>query len=458
MMFEFTFLHLLFIASEILALLVLLHMLYQRRTPESLIVWLLVIFLLPFVGVFLYLLIGTRKIGRHKNKRNIELNPIQEALPEHPTNKLLQKNNIAGVTDCNSFELIPEDVDAYNAVMVSLSQAKRSIHISTYVYENDVTGEAVSALLSKKSLEGVNVYLLLDTMGSLPVYLWQRSLKKMRESGVKVEFFQSGLLRPVKNRINLRNHRKMFIVDHEVLLSGGMNISDEYMGKDPETKRWRDILFRSQGPVVYHYFEVFKADWEYACDEVLSLPSVDTQKYGETQIQVVPSGPDLETDALYEALLHEMYNAKERIWIVTPYFVPDSGFMQALIIARKRGLDVRLITPDKSDHIIADLGRSAYMRELSESDIAIARFSGGMLHAKAILVDHSMAMIGSANIDYRSLFLNYELVSLCYSEDVMKEMEQWMEMLMSHSHYRSPDQGHIRLLLENIMKIFAPLL
>ena len=457
-MFEFSFFHLFLIASEILVFLVLLHMLYQRRTPESLTVWLLVIFLLPFIGVFLYLLIGTRKIGSHRNKRNIELNPIQEALPEHTTNRLLQENNIAGVTDNNSFELIPEDVDAYNAVIDSLSQAKSSIHISTYVYTNDVTGKAISTVLSQKALEGVDVYLLLDAMGSLPVYLWQKSLKKMRQSGVKVEFFQSGLLRPIKNRINLRNHRKMFIVDHEILLSGGMNISDEYMGKNPETKRWKDILFRSQGPVVYHYFEVFKADWEYACGEALPLPSIDTHEYGKTQIQVVPSGPDLETDALYEALLHEMYNAKERIWIVTPYFVPDSAFMQALIIAKKRGLDVLLITPDESDHIIADLGRSSYMRELSESDIPIARFSSGMLHAKAVLVDHSMAMIGSANIDYRSLFLNYELVSLCYSEDVMKDMEQWMEMLMSHSHYRRPYEGHVRLLLENIMKIFAPLL
>jgi cardiolipin synthase len=172
----------------------------------------------------------------------------------------------------------------------------------------------------------------------------------------------------------------------------------------------------------------------------------------------VPSGPDLQTDALYEALLQMIYNAENRIWIVTPYFVPDSAFMQALIIAKKRGLDVRLITPDESDHIIADLGRSAYMRELSESNIVIARYTGGMLHAKSILVDHSIAMIGSANIDYRSLFLNYELVSLCYSEDVMKDIEQWMEMLMLRSHNKTPEQGNLRLLLENIMKIFAPLL
>jgi len=457
-MFEFTFFHLFFIASEILVFLVLLHMLYQRRTPESLTVWLLVLFLLPFIGVLFYLLVGTRKISSRWDKVNIELNPILEVFPEHQINSLLRHNNIAGVTDCNSFRLISDSVDAYNEVIDALSKAKKSIHISTYVYANDVTGQAISQMLSKKAKEGVDVHLLLDAMGSLGVYLWQKPLREMRQNGVKVEFFQSGLFRPLKNRINLRNHRKMFIIDHETLLSGGMNISDEYMGKAPETKRWRDILFRAQGPVVYHYFEVFKADWKYACGEDLILPLVDTNKYGNTQMQVVPSGPDLETDALYEALLQSIYSAQERIWIVTPYFVPDSAFMQALSIAKKRGLDVRLITPDKSDHIIADLGRSAYMRELSDLEIPIARFSNGMLHAKAILVDHSMAMIGSANIDYRSLFLNYELVSLCYSQDVIEDMEQWIEMLMSHSHYRRPSQGHIRLLLENIMKIFAPLL
>lgn len=457
-MFEFTFFHLFFIASEILVFLVLLHMLYQRRTPESLTVWLLVLFLLPFIGVILYLLVGTRKVNTKKHKLNIELAPIQEVHSENKIDSLLRHNNIAGVTDRNDFRLIPQSVDAYNEVMTSLSCAKKSIYISTYVFTDDVTGSAIATLLSQKAKEGVDVYLLLDAMGSLPVYVWQTPLKKMREHGVKVEFFQSGLLRPVKNRINLRNHRKMFIVDHEILLSGGMNISDEYMGKDPETIRWKDILFRSQGPVVYHYFEVFKADWEYACNEFLTLPSVNTHQYGDTQMQVVPSGPDLETDGLYEALLQAMYNAKERIWIVTPYFVPDSAFMQAMIIAKKRGVDVLLITPDTSDHIIADLGRSAYMRELSESGIPIARFSNGMLHAKALLIDHSLAMIGSANIDYRSLFLNYELVSLCYSEDVIADMEQWMKTLLSHSHYRIPSQGHIRLLLENVMKIFAPLL
>jgi len=457
-MFEFSFFHLLFIAAEILVLLVLLHMLYQRRTPESLTVWLLVLFLLPFLGVILYLLVGTRKIGRRRDKLHIELHPILESSSEHKINNLLRHNNIAGVTDCNTFKLIPDSVDAYNEVVDALFQAKESIYISTYVYAHDVTGEDISDILSQKAKEGVAVYLLLDAMGSLGVYVWQKHLKKMRQNGVKVAFFQSALWRPFTNRINLRNHRKMFIIDHEVLLSGGMNISNEYMGKDPEFKRWRDILFHAQGPVVYHYFEVFRADWEYACDETLALPEVDTKKYGTTEMQVVPSGPDLETDALYEALLQSIYSAKERIWIVTPYFVPDSAFMQALTIAKKRGLDVRLITPDESDHIIADLGRSAYMRELSELDIPIARFSSGMLHAKAILVDHSIAMIGSANIDYRSLFLNYELVSLCYSEDVIIEMEKWMESLISHSHYEKPSQNKIRLLLENMMKIFAPLL
>lgn len=457
-MFEFTFFHLLFIAAEILVFLVLLHMLYQRRTPESLTVWLLVLFLLPFIGVLLYLLVGTRKIGRRRDKVNIELNPILEASPDHKINNLLRHNNIAGVTDCNRFELIPESTDAFHSVITALSKAQKSIYIATYVFSYDETGQAISDMLSKKAKEGVEVHLLLDAMGSLGVYVWQKHLKPMLESGVKVEFFQSGLFRPVKNRINLRNHRKMFIIDHETLFSGGMNISNEYMGKEPDSKRWRDILFHAQGPVVYHYFEVFRADWEYACGESLALPEVDTKKYGTAQIQVVPSGPDLETDALYEALLQSIYSAKERIWIVTPYFVPDSAFMQALTIAKKRGLDVRLITPDESDHIIADLGRSAYMRELSELEIPIARFSDGMLHAKAILVDHSLAMIGSANIDYRSLFLNYELVSLCYSEGEIAEMEKWMESLMSHSHYEKPSQNKIRLLLENVMKIFAPLL
>jgi cardiolipin synthase len=173
---------------------------------------------------------------------------------------------------------------------------------------------------------------------------------------------------------------------------------------------------------------------------------------------VVPSGPDIPTDALYEALLNAIYNAKERIWIVTPYFVPDENMIQALVIAHHKGVDVKLITPKNSDHLLADLARSPYMRELDEIGAEVVLYEGEMLHAKAILFDDLGGMVGSVNLDNRSLFLNYEVVTFVYSSQFIESIEGWMKVLMDHSSRGMKRPSKVREAVENIMKVFAPLL
>jgi len=267
------------------------------------------------------------------------------------------------------------------------------------------------------------------------------------------------LKRPFQNYINLRNHRKIYLFDQERLLSGGMNLSNEYMGKPDGTKRWEDLMYALQGPSVNDFYSIFHNDWEYATKKTEKQNFEHKENYtGEYIVQVVPSGPDIPKDALYETLLNAIYNAEERIWIVTPYFVPDDNMVQALVIAQHKGVDVKLITPKNSDHFFADMGRSPYMRELDEIGVDVVLYEGEMLHAKAILFDSLGGMVGSVNIDNRSLFLNYEVVTFVYSSQFIESIESWMERLMQNATRGMEKPSKFREAVENMMKVFAPLL
>lgn len=231
------------------------------------------------------------------------------------------------------------------------------------------------------------------------------------------------------------------------------------MGKADGEKRWDDILYYLKGPAVNNFYSIFHNDWVYATkNEMKNDLKMDENYDGDTIVQVVPSGPDIPRDALYETLLNAIYSAKERIWIVTPYFVPDDNIIQALVIARHKGIDVKLITPKTSDNFIADMVRSPYMRELDKVGADVVLYEGEMLHAKAILFDSLGGMVGSVNMDNRSLFLNYEVVTFAYSLQFIESIETWMEKLISNSSRGMSQPSKSREASENIMKVFAPLL
>jgi len=448
--------HGLILFGELFIVFVLIHMLYQRRTPANMIAWLLAMVLVPYIFVILYFIIGGRKRKNRYEKEKLSLKPTSKEA-YNSIEAVLQEHGIAKASRKEKFELFLDSVTAYESFIHCIKESEKSIYISTYVLKYDDVTKSIFKALSEKAQEGVEVKILVDSIGSWGLYFFSYKLKKLKESGVKIEFFMPIFRMPFRNYINLRNHRKIYLFDNVKVLSGGMNLSNEYLGPQSDVKRWEDMLFLTQGESAKQFFELFASDWFYASHERLLLGEIQKDRHaGEAVVQVVPSGPDMPNDALYEALLCAIYAATERIWIVTPYFIPDFSLTQALLIAKKRGVDVQLITPKASNHLIADLARSSYMSELEEAGIEIWLYEGVMLHAKSVLVDHSGVMLGSVNLDNRSLFLNYEVATFVYSFAVICEIEKWMIGLREHSCMGREEKSKLRRVVENFMRIIAP--
>lgn len=449
--------HGLVILGEVLIVSVFVHMIYKKRTPASIIAWLLFMILVPYVAVFLYLIFGFRKRENRYKKDFLELQkPILDSKEKNPIHSILKNYGISDTSKNEYFEIFTDSIRAYEKFIECIKDSKKSIYISTYIFEYDeVTKEIIEELI-KKVKDGVEVKILIDSMGSIELYFSQYKLRKLREAGAKIEFFMPIFKMPFRNYINLRNHRKIFIFDDRIVLGGGINISRDYLGADVSKQRWEDILFLDEGKATKLFFDIFASDWFYASEEKIDFVKSENLNSGDAFLQVVPSGPDVDKDILYEALLCAIYSAQERIWIVTPYFIPDKSIIQALTIAKHKGIDVKLITPKESNHLIVNLARSSYMRELQESDVEVALYNGAMLHAKAILFDDTTVMLGSVNLDNRSLFLNYEVATFVYSEKAIKEIETWMEKLLVDSLKGMSPILAPRVILENIIRVVAP--
>lgn len=436
-------------------------MVAEKQKPTGMIAWILAILFVPYIAVPFYFIFGMRKRKSKWKKDEFTMRKIDSSYHglDHDIIKIFVNEGIPQPTINNSFELYTNGIDAYQALADAIDNAQQSIDISTYVFQNDQVTQALVDKMIIKAKQGVKVRLLIDALGSYKLYFRQKPIKKLRKAGASVQFFMPIFKMPFRNYINFRNHRKIYLFDQTTVLTGGMNLGNEYLGPEPCEQRWDDLLFKIQGDAVCHFYNIFASDWEFASKEKLEpmcqLPS--NHRFGESAMQVVPSGPDIPTDTMYDGLLAAIYSARKRVWIVTPYFVPSDSLYEALVIAHNRGVDVTLITPRYSNHTMADLARSGYMRKLEKMGVKIALFDK-MIHAKAVLFDDQTVMLGSVNIDNRSLFLNYEIATFAYQPAVIEQIEIWMQSLISQSSYgmKAPSRG--RKFSENMIKCMVPLL
>jgi cardiolipin synthase len=438
-------------AHYLAALVAIEYLLRNRREPRGTLAWILALLLLPVVSLVLFLLIGSMPVQRRVQRRRRRRRMIDSALtqqmqaiaekhdalawPELAAEKrslirLASRVSQTPVTRGNDVQVYHEAEKTFLQMSLAIEAARHHIHFEYYIFSNDDTGRAVAELLSRKAAEGVEVRLLLDAVGSWK--LGRSFVKRLRQSGIRVEFFLPWGLTTRRFHLNFRNHRKLVIVDGQVGFTGSQNIGDEYLGRKKMYGPWRDTHLRVRGPAVAQFQEVFVEDWHFATGEDLSAREVYFPRVvegGNQIVQVVPSGPDARVGVMHQLLHAALSDAEESVSLITPYFVPDRAMLLALESAALRGVTVQLMVPSRSDHWFVLWAGRSYYDDLLTTGVEIYEYDEGMLHSKVVTVDQRWAMVGSANMDERSFRLNFELTTLLYDEGLAKELHEDFETL-----------------------------
>jgi len=454
--------HLLPSIGFVLALVLLSHILRERRSPTSTLAWLMAIFFIPYLGVPLYLIFGGRKmISRAETKPKLSADNSKPCCDSYinKADLLALGDGIFPPSAHNRITFLPKGEQAFQTILDIIENARHSVYIATFILGKDETGSAIVRALARKASQGVEVCLLIDALGS--VRISKKFLLPLLEAGGREAIFMPMIHWPFRGRANLRNHRKMIICDNQTAIIGGMNLASEYMGSQDSISRWQDLSLLVQGPVADHLSDIFRSDWKFASKEALGHPLTTLQALASDSsgvTQLVASGPDVRNDSLRNAILTAIFRANQRIWVVTPYFVPDELVLEALCLATARNVDVSIIIPQKSNHRLADLAREGYLTRVQEVGARVWLYEPRMLHAKAILVDDRFAIVGSANMDMRSMLLNYEIALSIYDADAIRQLEAWMLGLKTDCSARKLLPKSTFGLIESVGRLFAPLL
>ena len=437
------------------------HIVRQRRNPSATLAWLLAVCLIPYVALPLYLLIGGRKRQRAQRLKGMldKRPPEQDIQPVGPVQQVLHSFRCGPALPGHRIRLLHGGVATYEALTELIASATTSIHLATFVYSPDEVGRDIVKRLARKAAEGVEVRLLLDAIGARKTR--KRHLRPLLDAGGQVARFMPLFRGYRPTRADLRNHRKILIVDGQRVMAGGTNIAREYIGPTPLPGRWKDLSFLLEGPNTAIYRWIFESDWAFANDVPGEQPIpeiVPPSTEDGASVQVVPSGPDVPSDPLYDAFVTAFYAARQRIWIVTPYFIPNESLLQGIAMAARRGVDVRILVPQKSNHGMTNLARGPYLRELRDAGATVLQYLPGMVHAKILVVDDQLAMVGSCNLDLRSLLLNYEVAMFAYTQPEIDAVVGWIESLTSDCEVGIKDAGAMRDLTESLAGLVAPLL
>ncbi|MGL6112613.1 MAG: phospholipase D-like domain-containing protein [Rubrivivax sp.] len=432
MLNQYLSLHGLVVVLSLLAYVVTSHVLEQRRHPTAAIAWVLFMVLLPYAALPMFLAFGSRKLARPRSARGQRVEPLAPG-----GSWALQTLHALGQPAPAAYRHLQIHADggeALSALWQNLDAAQQSIDLCTFILGRDAVGRQVIDKLCAKARVGVRVRLLLDGMGSLMA--GRPDLKPLKASGASVVLFVPPLHSPLKGRTNLRDHRKMLIIDgaseSRRLWSGGRNLASEYFEGEAGKTAWHDLSFELAGPLVRQALALFERDWAFAKTERApqEMPPADGPVGADGEpahgAQLVASGPDQVDDTVYALLLTAAYQARRRIALVTPYFVPDSSLLMALCLAARRGVVVELLIPARSNHRLSDIARGRALRALAQAGAHIW-LAPQMLHAKLALIDEQLALAGSANLDSRSLFLNYEMMIAFHEGDDVRRFGAWYE-------------------------------
>lgn len=434
------------------------HSLHQRRHPSAAIAWVMGILLVPYLALPLYLAFGSRKLvlpQRVHGARRV----LVAASATHATAARIQQLGFAmGLPEPVPYtELaIHEDgAQALAALRRIIAGAARTLEVSTFVLGRDVLGDEIGEILKQRARAGIRVRLLIDGIG---IYLGgYPDLKSFAQAGVEVVRFVPPFRSGKRGRTNLRNHRKMVIADGVHLWCGGRNLSAEYFAGDPRLimrrTAWVDLSFDLDGEIAGQAQQQFAQDWAFATEQPAPEATVSPPAPPEPGplAQVVASGPDRPDDTIHTLLVSGCFTSQKRILAVTPYFVPDPALLTALMLAARRGIEVDLVLPAQSNHRLADYARHRALRDLLGAGGRVW-LHPRMLHGKAVLIDDELALVGSANLDGRSLFLNYEMMVAFYDRKAVRAFARWIAARQQESVlYVAHRPGIIRELAEGLL-------
>jgi cardiolipin synthase len=473
-----TFAAALYALFSVLGILSALEAILKTRTAQGAAAWAIVLVGMPIVFVPLYWVFGRRKFRGYamaKRSANAEIARIAHSLgndfddfrPEGSATyqmRGLEQLTALPFSCGNSAELLIDGDRAFNNMFAHIRNAQDYILLEYYIIRDDGIGQELADLLIEKAASGVAIYCIYDEIGSFQ--LSRRYLQKLRKGGIKVTAFNSTKGLGNRLQLNFRNHRKILIVDGKYCSIGGMNIGDEYRHRHPKLSPWRDTSLSISGPAIQAVQLAFAEDWYWACEELPTLnwqvKACDASHHGSNYDSLIlASGPADTVDSCALMFLDLIHQARDRLWIVSPYFVPDAPVILALQLAAMRGVDVRIMLPKNPDKLLIQLSSYSAIKETMAKGVQFYYYQKGFLHQKVMLVDEELAMVGTANLDNRSFRLNFEICALIHNRDFAIKMETMLQHDLDACRQLLPREvanwSFFRRLVSRCAYLFAPL-
>ena len=466
--------------------LVCINILVNTETPSKALGYLLLVISFPVIGIIIYLSVGLNYRKKELYRKKLKIDELEYPKFEKQADALSRatllknKEKIGNFYQMASFSKTKNFTSSNNKatvlvngetkfpdVLESLRRAKHHIHIEYYIYANDAIGNLLAQVLIEKAKEGVEVRFIYDDFGSSGIR--KNIARQLRDAGVEAYPFYKINLIMFANRLNYRNHRKIIVIDGTVGYVGGINVSDNYINNEEEDKLyWRDTHLKIEGTSVVNLQTTFLTDWNFCANQKIPYSNNyfpmenENRIFGNHLVQIVTSGPDSKYPKIKFTLIQAILNAKHEICITSPYFIPDKSFLDAINIAALSGIDVKMLLPTKSDSFIVNTTTQSYFEELINAGVKIYTYNKGFVHAKTMICDQKIAIIGTANLDNRSFDLNFEINAILYDEEIASELKEIYDKDLAFSTQVEQEEWAQRplymKLLEKVLHLFSSLM
>jgi len=472
------------VAHAAIIIAVSLRVIMLRRPTGVALAWLAVIYSLPLLGLVLYLLFGERRLGRRRIARTAELLgtlsesrhddfPSDEtdagiaAVGGEPLYRLIERVLGFPAHVGNDIRLLTDFGAVFDALIADIDAAQRACRLEFYIWSQGGRADDLAETVMTACRRGVDCKVSIDAVGS-KAFIKAGGARRLRKAGVSVvEALPLGPVRSLFVRADLRNHRKIAVIDGRIAYTGSQNLVDpRYFKQDSGVGQWVDAMVRIEGPAVTSLAETFQVDWSLETGDEFVAPATVAGSSRATEdasvVQVVPTGPAFRPEALHQLLLTTVYLAREELVITTPYFVPDEAMLTALVSAALRGVQVTIIVPARIDSRLVRFASAATFEDLLSAGARSVKINGGLLHTKSITVDGAISVFGSVNLDMRSIWLNFEISLFVYGRGVAARLRELQDSYLARSDLLDLDtwrkRPRVHRLAENTLRLFGPLL